>query len=264
MAPSVLPCPPHRLMPSSLSRAVPDPDAPTLPGARPLRWPPDVPLPPGTPGACPRLWRLDLSQPPADDRCLSADEHARRDRFVFPRHQRRFATAHVLLRQLLGSVTGVDPAALAFDIGPQGKPSLAGPPGVGAFNLSHSDDIGLLLWAPGGGDWGVDVERLRAVPDADDVARLVFTPQECQEWAEGDAAGRTRRFLRLWTRKEACLKAIGSGLSIAPGRFAAGFAHQPVVIDLPLPDGDAARIWVADLPSDDDSVAALAVRLPRP
>lgn len=211
--------------------------------------------------APPSLWRLDLSVAPYDASCLSTDERDRRDRFVFADHRRRFAAAHVGLRRAIGAAVGADPASLAFAHGAHGKPSLAAPAHGGAFNLSHSDDIGLLLWAPHGGDWGVDVERLRAVPDAADLARQVFTPAERAAWSAGDPLGRTRDFLRLWTRKEACLKAIGSGLSIGPDRFAAGFVDVPATVEVPLPGGGTASVRVADLRVGDDAVAAVALRL---
>jgi 4'-phosphopantetheinyl transferase len=231
-------------------------------GAEPLPWPLAAALPAGVRGPFPQLWRLDLGTAPGDASCLSPDECARRDRFVFPQHQRRHAAAHVLLRHLLAAAVGASPAALVFKAGPHGKPSLAEPAHAGGFNLSHSDDIGLLLWAPGGGDWGVDIERLRPMPDAESLARQVFTPQERDAWQAGPAHGRSREFLRLWTRKEACLKAIGSGLSIAPDSFSVGLAAPPSVAVVPLPDGFAAEVWVTDVSAGDDSVAAAAVLLP--
>ena len=53
---------------------------------------------------------------------------------------------------------------------------------------------------------GVDVEREREIEDAEAIAERCFSP------AERDAC-RALGFLYCWTRKEAFVKALGSGLS---------------------------------------------------
>ena len=62
---------------------------------------------------------------------------------------------------------------------------------------------------------GVDVEAVRPVSPA--LARRCLSAGELS-WLEdaADAAARERRFLRLWTAKEAYLKAIGTGLGTDP------------------------------------------------
>ena len=57
---------------------------------------------------------------------------------------------------------------------------------------------------------GVDLEVVREVPEADGIAASTFTAEERAAWAAagGGAAG----FLRVWTRKEALLKALGVGV----------------------------------------------------
>ncbi|MBK6350392.1 MAG: 4'-phosphopantetheinyl transferase superfamily protein [Proteobacteria bacterium] len=52
-------------------------------------------------------------------------------------------------------------------------------------------------------------------------------------------ADRERVFLQGWTRKEACLKALGSGLSVPPGRLEAGCdeSARRVVAELQVPPG---------------------------
>lgn len=81
------------------------------------------------------------------------------------------------------------------------------------------------------GDVGVDVELQRPVPDALRLAASNFTPREQRELRETPAgSARERAFLYGWTRKEACLKALGSGLSIDPAGFDAGLAPGPRVV----------------------------------
>lgn len=168
------------------------------------------------------VWRVDLDRYRYDAIAdvLSADEQARAGRFRFAEHRRRFVAAHHALRHVLGITVSCDPASLVFAQGDHGKPLLALAPSL-HFNLSHSGReclIGTSARQP----IGVDVEIVRPVADADALSRRHFTAGERAQWQEAPAARRDEVFLRGWTRKEACLKATGLGLSVAPGSIDAG------------------------------------------
>jgi 4'-phosphopantetheinyl transferase len=136
---------------------------------------------------------------------LSPDERERAARFVFHEHRRRFIVARARLRQLLGARLGVGAETIAFRYAPAGKPALAAGHRDLRFNLAHCGDVAVYAFADGC-EVGVDVERERAIEDAEAIAERVFSP------AERDAC-RARGFLYCWTRKEAFVKALGSGLS---------------------------------------------------
>lgn len=209
------------------------------------------------------VWRADLSVPPTDAQVsmLSEDEIARAARFVFPRDRRRYLAAHCALRHLLAARTGRPQAALAFLEGPFGKPSLAGAPRC-AFNLSHSDDVALVAMADSG-EIGVDVELLRPMPDAIDLARHNFSAAECAELAATRAPDQALAFLLGWTRKEACLKAIGSGLSIAPNIFTAGLGMGPRSVRIATPQGTL-TVHVESFRDGADTLGSLArIEAPR-
>lgn len=186
---------------------------------------------------------------------LSEEERARAQNLRFPVDRQRFVAAHVALRQALCAYTGLAPDALTLAIGAFGKPSLAGHPRT-QFSLSHSQ--GLALIAIGGrGPLGADVELLRPMPDADDLAAAHFTRREQEALAALPADERDRAFLTCWTRKEACLKAIGVGLLVSPQSFDVGLAPDSRSVELPV----AGRILVLALgpaPARTDSVGSLA------
>ena len=170
------------------------------------------------PGPC-QLWLIDLnagdSAPvlPAlsTPSTLSADEVARAGRFVFAKDRAHYVTARSALRQVLSVHTGEDAASLRFAYGPHGKPHLRDHPYCG-FNLSHSQGVALIaILDPG--TVGVDVEVVRAVPDARTLAQQYFRPDECALLDALEPPGVDAAFLRGWTRKEACLKAVGTGLA---------------------------------------------------
>ena len=64
-----------------------------------------------------------------------------------------------------------------------------------------------------GSEVGVDVERVRDLPDAEGLARRFFGGEEYERMQRLPPARRVRAFFRIWTRIEACLKLDGGGLA---------------------------------------------------
>lgn len=183
-----------------------------------------------------RFWLVDLDAGPQGEGAATLDtaERARAERFVFERDRRRYVAAHVALRRLIGAHTQRAPEGLRFHAGRFGKPHLHDDPGC-AFSLSHSGHLALIALADAGepGEIGVDLERIRTVPDADALAAEHFTPAERASLAGLSDAHRDQRFLCAWTRKEACLKAVGCGLSVRPDSFETGTGMEPRDIVVP-------------------------------
>lgn len=202
-------------------------------------------------------WWVDLSPEPeeGDLACLSGEEHGRAGRFVFERDRRRYRAAHVALRQLLAMRLGVSASAPAYVVGEDGKPALAGRPAC-AFNLSHSGDVA-VVGLSADGEIGVDVEVLRPMSDARALAERNFTPAERASLDEAGEAGRDLRFLLGWTRKEACLKALGCGLRVAPDAFETGLTTAARRVDIPTGDATA-TVEVASFIHPRAGVVALA------
>lgn len=225
---------------------------------------PPVPALPGRPGAV-QLWvlRLDAPSPPgtAGRPVLSPCEEERAQRFVREADRRRYVAAHTAVRHILGLQLGMDPAVLRLEAGPFGKPRLGhGPPGVNLdFNLSHSHELGLL-----GVSWdgriGVDIERIRADMDFPEMSRQYFAPAEREELGTKPPDRRVDTFFAIWTRKEAYLKALGTGLNRDLSRFA--ILESPAglrLVDEECPD--AAGQWdLAHLEVPAGFRAAVAVR----
>jgi 4'-phosphopantetheinyl transferase len=143
---------------------------------------------------------------------LSDDERARAGRFHFGRDRRRFIIGRAALRALLGQYLEIDPAAVAFVYGPSGKPMLG--PGIDAelkFNLAHSGCLALYA-VTRYCDVGIDTERLRMIPELEEIAGHYFSPEENAQLLSLPWALRSEAFLIGWTRKEAYLKARGIGL----------------------------------------------------
>ncbi len=164
------------------------------------------------------LWRIPLEPDPgkiAERACtLSPDEHARANAFRFDRHRSRYILRRGALRILLARYVGMDPASLRFQYSERGKPELERQPAGRRlrFNLSDSEDLA-LLGVTTDRAIGVDVERVRPIPDMDAIARRHFSAGEILEYTQMDPLAKVDGFYACWTRKEAWIKAIGEGLS---------------------------------------------------
>ncbi len=167
------------------------------------------------------VWRIDL-----DDlggiiarfgSSLSDDEQARAARFRSPRDRDRFLASHAALRAILGRYARRSASELSFVVGPHGKPSLDGRPEV-EFNLSHSGDLAIVAIAQGV-RVGVDVELARPIADRDAIVRRFFSPRERADFDALPEPIKPDAFYRIWTCKEAYIKAIGKGLSEPLDRF---------------------------------------------
>jgi 4'-phosphopantetheinyl transferase len=164
------------------------------------------------------LWAVPLALDPdglAERAALLAPaEQERAMRFRFARERGRFIASRSGLRAILASYLERDPEDLEFDYGPRGKPCLAAASPTHPqleFNLSHSEDLALIA-VKRGEAVGVDLERIRPLPDAGDLAARFFSARENELIQSLSEELRPVAFLQIWTRKEACLKASGEGI----------------------------------------------------
>jgi 4'-phosphopantetheinyl transferase len=163
------------------------------------------------------LWQIPLEhRPPAEvayfQRLLSAEENRNAEAFHFEKDRQRYAVARGALRTILAERMGMLPEALRFEHGPHGKPFLADGP---EFNLSHCEDLALIVVAPAGRAVGVDVERVRPIQDLSSIEERYFGEGERALLAAAGPVERARCFLTIWTRREAAAKALGLNLQTA-------------------------------------------------
>jgi 4'-phosphopantetheinyl transferase len=142
---------------------------------------------------------------------LSPDERQRAARYRYEPGRNRFIVGRARLRQVLASRLGMPAAEIRFHYGSKGKPRLAAASAL-RFNLSHSEDV-MLVATCHGQDIGVDVERILPLPELDQLAHHICHSRELTRLSLCEHDARRALFYRLWTCKEAWLKAQGLGLS---------------------------------------------------
>lgn len=143
---------------------------------------------------------------------LAPDEQERAMRIRRQPQQQRFIVGRSLLRQLLGRYLATPGHELEFNYNGMGKPRLPLAEREGlSFNLAHSGSLAVYAVARGAAV-GVDVEAINPQRKLAEIAQRFFTPTEWQAMALLDDRQQIEAFYRIWTQKEAYVKAHGNGL----------------------------------------------------
>lgn len=196
------------------------------------------------------VWTASLDRPAskvAELHSLLDDvERFRASRFRHERDRRRFIVARATLRILLGDYTQTEPHRVALCVLPGGKPTLEhhSDPAALHFNVSHCGDLALFAFADR--EVGIDVERISHHDDMQRVAARFFSLEEALAFRRLAGSEQTRFYFRTWVRKEAYLKATGSGLAADPATVRVANGYE--VHDLADIDGHAAALAIASSP----------------
>ncbi len=128
---------------------------------------------------------------------------------------RRSAGSWQAARRVLSELAHVPPDALDIRAAPQGKPYLANVCHL-RFSLSHAGRHWLMA-VSSDREVGADIETLDQLGVDDLPLRQALSERERRAFdAMQTCQERLLAFYRVWTRKEACLKALGSGLHVDP------------------------------------------------
>ncbi|MDZ4689387.1 MAG: 4'-phosphopantetheinyl transferase superfamily protein [Planctomycetaceae bacterium] len=175
---------------------------------------------------------------------LSPDEVVRAERYLVEPPRRQFVTTRRALRRLCGAILSLDPREVLIEFTQFGKPAIAAaqnPHGL-AFNVSHSG-----AWAAIAIGWqrriGVDLEAVKPQLNWRGLAGRFFAEGEQQQLAELPEPLQPHGFYRVWTGKEAYMKATGLGMSFSLKDFtvAADPRVTPQVLDVVGQPEEAAR-----------------------
>ena len=150
---------------------------------------------------------------------LDRDERSTWERGV-PEVRRRFSLCRAALRAILCLRLDCRNQELSFGASRHGKPYavVRRVPSQVSFNVSHSGSHGLIAVASEG-RVGVDVEVRTSRRNLDAPIEATMGPEEQAELAALRGAEALRLFYRIWTFKEALIKALGTGFAVDPSGF---------------------------------------------
>lgn len=181
---------------------------------------------------------------------LSASERAKADMFRYERHRARYVFSHGVLRSVLAHYLACKPNQLEFEQNEFGKPFLPNPDVQWLkFNMSHAEGL-VIVAVTRNRLIGADVEFERTIEDMEGIARHCFSNLE-HSLFEAACAGKKRHvFFTCWSRKEAYIKAIGTGLSIPLTSFDAVIPSGMGGCELPGTMHNAETVerwWLSDI-----------------
>ena len=174
------------------------------------------------------IWAIHLAITPEKEQqyqsFLSTEEDARAKRFQSPLHKKRFIAAHGFLHQVIGLYLNQAPNQIVFHYNHYKKPHLAENPLALQFNMAHSHD--LAVYAVTKKDaLGIDIEKMKKI-DYEGISRRYFSKEEKKALSSLQDQEKLQAFYRLWSRKEAIMKALGKGLTIPLSSFSVSIHNE--------------------------------------
>lgn len=211
------------------------------------------------------VWQARLDIPPVEirllGRTLSDKERIRSERFILPADRSRYVGGRGLLRQVLGRYLRCAPENVELCCEPGGKPAVctSSQSDVLHLSISHAADVALFAFSRHS-VVGIDVELIRPIPEMCAIVQDCFSAREQVAWDRLPEDQRQEAFFHFWTRKEAVLKAMGTGLAFPPERVEVTCTPNEPARLLGIDDGEKRpREWsLAPLYPSTGYVGALA------
>lgn len=214
------------------------------------------------------VWHFDFTAAHKTDiywHCLAKDEKDRAKRFYFEKDYNAYLLSRGILRSILAQYTGISPQAISLKYTLYGKPfldPLQNSTGL-YFNISHTHHC-ILYALTRNIEIGIDVEYLKSYLDYRGIAKSFFSNYEYQGLIETHHEQQRVLFYKIWTCKEAFIKAIGLGLSYSLADFDVDVQENQPAKMLNIKNApDEAKQWkLCSFSPADGYIAAIATKQP--
>jgi len=143
------------------------------------------------------------------EKYITYNERYRSEKFRFENDRNTYISSHAALRLILSERLDTSPLDIGFTNGKYNKPGIRNDRLF--FNLAHTREA-FAIAVSDSCSIGVDLEGINRSFDFDSIIRINFSPRE-REFILKNDTGAWERFFLLWTRKEALLKALGTGIT---------------------------------------------------
>lgn len=214
------------------------------------------------------IWRLSLQArgeiDPSLWDLLSRDEQQRAQRFVRSQDQGKYVQVRGTLRCLLGQYLQTSGKVLYFDYGNYGKPQLIAScnPLNLQFNVSHSHELAVIAITQTTAV-GVDIEQVNPQAKYINISQRFFSAAEHEILLQQPVERQCRTFFQLWTRKEACVKAMGGSIAHALNQInvAQGLNQASTTINV-MEQSQSHQLFLHNLFPDPNFAGAVATQKP--
>ena len=145
---------------------------------------------------------------------LSEDEKDRVKKIIIKEVKYRSILSKVITKKILSKYLDRKITQINYCYNKFGKPKLSSEINHLDlnFNISHSGNLGVIAISKNK-QIGIDIEQIVELNDLNDLIDLIFTENEIRQIGLLDQIDKTKMFYKIWTAKEAFVKAIGYGLS---------------------------------------------------
>ena len=205
--------------------------------------------------------RTDLNENELNSfrKILSEDENTKAERYKFNYLKNNYTACRGFLREILSGYTGITSSKIKFSYSEFGKPFLKD--SNLRFNVSHSGNKGIIA-VNIEDELGIDIELKREVPDLLSLSGRFFSKSEVTELSKTDSGKLTDSFFYCWTRKEAFIKAVGSGLQYPLNSFSVSINDKadPKIIEIANDVTEAHKWKLHNLLAAKDYISSLAIR----
>jgi 4'-phosphopantetheinyl transferase len=205
------------------------------------------------------LWTLSLNASKDQVKqvwsVLSPEEIKKAYYYKYEPLQHNYIVTQAVLRMLLSAYLAIRLEDIKLGVHKKGKPYLINDPSL-FFNISNSQGICVYAFSHDA-EVGVDIEKIRDLPDLDLLIEKNLTPREKQYFLK-DPDNRLTRFFRFWTFKESFLKAIGEGMRLTPENLEFSLEDGTIRLQFANYEVDAADWQFKDFTREGNYTGALA------
>ncbi|MBV1875550.1 MAG: 4'-phosphopantetheinyl transferase superfamily protein [Cycloclasticus sp.] len=205
------------------------------------------------------VWKLALggSIKQSERALLSDSEVLKISRLRNQQHRAYALSMRVQLRRLISGYLGINPSMIRFEKAEFGKPYIID--SALSFNVSHSGSQALVAMTLGQ-EVGVDIENWRYLDNLEGLVIRNFSNNEQKEWLDIEEQKRESTFFKIWTCKEAFIKATGRGLGMGVSRCGFSLTHPNNLLECPIEYGKASDWSCVTLDMGEKVSASLMLR----
>lgn len=189
---------------------------------------------------------------------LSDDERKKIEQYKFPNDRKRAGESFLYCRLIISNYINTNPRMIVFNKASFGKPKIFEPNNSGIqFNYSNTE--GKFLFALSNkSEIGIDIEFIKALTDVDSLSEKYFSNDEFSFYkALPTYELKLNFFYRIWTRKEALLKGLGTGINDEMKNISVILNDSPNKSELNIKFNN--QIWqIEDLQLQDNFIGSIA------